>query len=633
MVDETQSRGIIQKKLNVKKKGHTMVAAQANQQVTGAENIIWDLSVFYDGPDDPRITAQADEAQKLAETFAAEFKGRVGELDAEELRDACEKIEAIDDLRYRVYSYAALNYTTNTADAKTGAAFQKAQELLAAVGQQIVFFQLEWNMVPDDKASEVLASPVLDKYRFQLESARRFLPHQLTEAEEQILMDKGVTGASAWRRLFSQIISALRLEFDGQQVNLTKVLTKMYDPDRAVRQRAADAISAAIKSRAMELSFIFNVLAADKASDDRRRSYPAWISERNLDNLAPDPVVEALIETVTGSYELVARHYRLKRVLLGVDELYDYDRYAPLPISESDRLYTWDEARDIVLKAFGQFSPTIADAARVFFENNWIHAPVQPDKRGGAYANPTVPSAHPFVFVNFEGKASNVSTLAHELGHGMHMYLSGNAHGFQGLYTPLTTAEMASTFAEMLVFEDLMKAEPDAKARLAMLAHKVEDSFATIFRQVSMNRFEHAMHTARRSEGELPTERLNELWISTQRAMFGDSVTLRDDYSAWWSYVPHFLEVPGYVYAYAFGELLVLALYNLYKERGADFVPQYVEVLTAGGSDYPDRILAKVGIDLNDPGFWKHGIQALAALVEEEERLARELFPEKFGNA
>lgn len=608
-----------------------MVAAETNQQVTGAENVIWDLSVFYDGPEDPRIAGESSQAQTLADAFAAEFKGRVAELDAEELRDACEKIEAIDDLRYRVYSYAALNYTTDTADPKTGAMFQKAQELQAVVGQKTVFFQLEWNMVPDDKAAAVLASPVLEKYRFQLESARRFLPHQLTEAEEQILMDKSVTGRSAWQRLFSQIISALRLDFDGEQVNMTKVLNKMHDPDRAVRQRAAEAITAALKSRAMELTFIFNVLAADKASDDRRRQYPSWISERNLDNLAPDSVVEALIQTVTGSYELVARHYRLKRVLLGVDTLYDYDRYAPLPIHESDKLYTWDEARQIVLKAFEQFSPVIADAARVFFDNNWIHAPIQPNKRGGAYANPTVPSAHPYVFVNYEGKAQNVSTLAHELGHGMHMYLSGNAHGWQGLYTPLTTAEMASTFAEMLVFEDLMKAEPDAKARLAMLAHKIEDSFATIFRQVSMNRFEDAMHTARREEGELPTDRLNELWITTQRAMFGDSVTLRDDYSAWWSYIPHFLDVPGYVYAYAFGELLVLALYNLYKERGDAFVPQYIDVLKAGGSDYPDRILAKVGVDLNDPGFWNNGIQALAALVEEEERLARELFPDKFG--
>jgi len=607
-----------------------MVTPTVEQRQTGAENVLWDLSVFYAGLNDPQIEADMARTHALADAFAAEYRGRVAALDAEEMRDAIEKQEAIEDSRYRLYSFASLNYATDTANPKVGALFQKVQEFASSVGQKTVFFELEWNNLDDDAAKRIYESPVLEKFRFQLESGRRFKPHQLSEIEEQLMMEKSVTGRSAWVRFFTQLTSAIRIDWDGQTLNMQQTLTKLYNEDRAVRQKASELITAALKARAMELSYVFNVLAADKASDDKRRGYESWIASRNLDNLAPSSVVDALVNTVTANYELVARHYRLKRALLGLDTLTEYDRYAPIPAKDSETFYTWEEAKAIVLKAFRAFDARVADVAEKFFNEHWIHAAILPNKRGGAFASPTVPSAHPFVFVNYEGTADNVKTLAHELGHGLHMYLSGEAHGFQGLYTPLTTAEMASTFAEMLVFEDLMAAEPDAKVRLSMLANKIEDSFATIFRQTAMNRFEDAMHTARRTEGELTPDRLGELWMHTQQAMFGDSVTLGENYKVWWSYIPHFLQTPGYVYAYAFGELLVLALFNLYKERGADFVPQYIAVLEAGGSDYPDAILSKVGVDLNDPNLWESGIAALRALVEEEERLAREVYPEKF---
>lgn len=606
-----------------------MVDAVIEKQ-TGAENVIWDLSVFYSGADDPAIQRDMEQVLAMADKFAADYRGRVAQLDAEEMVDAMKAIEAINDFAGRISSFAFLLYTTDTNNPQYGALVQKITEYNSLLQQKTLFFDLEWKAVDDAQAQKLLADPTLGKYRHPLEADLRYKPHMLSEAEEQILVEKSVTGREAWNRFFTQVMSALRYEYEGEQLTQSQILAKLHDADRETRRKAADAVTRTLQSRSMELTYIFNVLAADKASDDQRRRYESWISSRNLANKAPDAVVEALIAAVTASYDIVARHYQLKRVLLGYDELRDYDRYAPLPIEAADRDYSWDQARETVLNAYSAFSPRLGEVASRFFGENWIHAALLPNKRGGAFASPTVPSAHPFVLVNYTGKARDVMTLAHELGHGAHMYLSAEAQGITGLYTPLTTAEMASVFGEMLVFSDLMNKEPDPAARLAMLAQKIEDSFATVFRQIAMNRFEDGLHTARRGEGELSTERLNQIWMETQKAMFQGSVNLRDEYSQWWSYIPHFLGTPGYVYAYAFGELLVLALFNLYQQRGAEFVPQYLDVLAAGDSDYPDRILAKVGVDLSDPAFWSQGLDTLRQLVEQEEQLAREVYPDKF---
>lgn len=606
-----------------------MVDAVIEKQ-TGAENVIWDLSVFYSGADDPAIQRDMEQVLAMADKFAADYRGRVAQLDAEEMVDAMKAIEAINDFAGRISSFAFLLYATDTNNPQYGALVQKITEHDSLLQQKTLFFDLEWKAVDDAQAQKLLADPTLGKYRHPLEADLRYKPHMLSEAEEQILVEKSVTGREAWNRFFTQVMSALRYEYDGEQLTQSQILAKLHDADRETRRKAADAVTRTLQSRSMELTYIFNVLAADKASDDQRRRYESWISSRNLANKAPDAVVEALIAAVTASYDIVARHYRLKRILLGYDELRDYDRYAPLPIEAADRDYTWEQARETVLNAYSAFSPRLGEVASRFFSENWIHAALLPNKRGGAFASPTVPSAHPFVLVNYTGKARDVMTLAHELGHGAHMYLSAEAQGITGLYTPLTTAEMASVFGEMLVFSDLMNKEPDPAARLAMLAQKIEDSFATVFRQIAMNRFEDGLHSARRGEGELSTERLNQIWMETQKAMFQGSVNLRDEYSQWWSYIPHFLGTPGYVYAYAFGELLVLALFNLYQQRGAEFVPQYLDVLAAGDSDYPDRILAKVGVDLSDPAFWSQGLDTLRQLVEQEEQLAREVYPDKF---
>lgn len=603
----------------------------AIEKKTGAEDVLWDLSIFYSGVDDPAIQRDLDKVMGMADSFAATYRGRIASLDAEEMVDAMIEQETISDAAGRIGSFAFLNYATDTADPKLGALVQKITEYNAQLSQKLMFFDLEWKDVPEEQAQKLLADPTLGKYRHPLEAERRYKPYTLSEPEEQILVEKSVTGRSAWTRLFTQISSAIRYDYDGEQLNQSQILAKLHDADREVRHKGADSLTAGLRARLMELTFIFNILVADKASDDRLRGYPTWISSRNLSNKAPDEVVEALIKSVTASYDVVARHYNLKRVLLGYDALYDYDRYAPIPVKGEEAEYTWEQARDIVTNAYTAFSPRVGEIVRRFFDENWIHAALLPNKRGGAFASPTVPSAHPFVLVNFTGQARDVQTLAHELGHGLHMYLSAEAQGITGLYTPLTTAEAASTFGEMLTFTDLMSKEPDPAVRLAMLAQKVEDSFATIFRQVSMNRFEDGLHTARRSEGELSTERISRIWMDTQRAMFQGSVDLRDEYAIWWSYVQHFLNTPGYVYAYAFGELLVLALFNLYQKRGAAFVPQYLDVLAAGDSDYPDKILAKVGIDLTDPNFWNEGLEAVRKLVDQEEALAREVYPEKFA--
>jgi len=398
------------------------------------------------------------------------------------------------------------------------------------------------------------------------------------------------------------------------------LLARLYRPERALRQRAAEAFSAGLRSNLRVSAYILNNILADKASDDRLRRYPTWLSARNLDNRIDDATVEALVRAVMERCDLVARYYGLKRRLLGLEELADFDRYAPLPAA-CGRL-GWEEARRLVEEAYTGFHPRLGGIARTFFERRWIDAAPAPGKRGGAFSHETVPSAHPYVLLNFEGSPRDVMVLAHELGHGAHQYLS-RGQGLLLADSPLTTSETASVFGEMLAFQSLLAREPEPAGRLALLLQKIEESFATVFRQVAMNRFEAAIHEERRGRGELSPARFGELWLETQNAMFRGSVRLTEDYAVWWSYIPHFLHTPGYVYAYAFGELLVLALYARYRELGEAFPPLYLELLAAGGSDWPEQLLRPLGMDLKDPAFWDRGL----GLLEERVRQAEELAP------
>ncbi len=591
----------------------------SDQQTTGAETVTWDLTDLYTGMADPKLEADLDACDAEADALDAAYRGRIAGLTAAELAGLMVRFEALQETAGRAGTFASLNWAQNTEDPARGALLQRATERGSRLGQKLVFLELELAAAPDDAAAAWLADPALARWRHWLEGVRLFRPHLLTEPEEKILAEKGITGRNAWDRFFDEVHSAARYELDNEQLARDQVLGRLYSPEREVRRQAAAAVTHGLQEMRRTTTYIFNTVLADKASDDRLRNYPTWLSSRNLANQVDDRTVTALVEAVTARYDIVARYYRLKRRLLGLDELFDYDRYAPLPAAE--RRYTWAEAKAIVLSAYTRFDPRMAEIAGRFFAGRWIDAAITPGKLGGAFSHGAVPSVHPYILLNFDGRPREVMTLAHELGHGIHQKLAGVQGALQA-DTPLTTAETASVFGEMLVFQDMMARETDPKVRLAMLTGKIEDSFATAFRQISMNRFEHAMHTARRAEGELTTERFSTLWLETQRAMFGDSVTLTDDYGLWWSYIPHFIGTPGYVYAYAFGELLVLALYARYQQAPDGFADTYIAMLAAGGSDWPHEIVKPLGVDLTDPGFWAHGLSILETMVSEAEALA-----------
>ncbi|HSR49527.1 MAG TPA: M3 family oligoendopeptidase [Acidobacteriota bacterium] len=584
---------------------------------TGAEEVRWDLTDLYESPES--MERELPQIEARAEAFRERHKGNLGSYSAAQMTEALSQYEQIHDEIGRAYSYVYLDWTTNTGDPSKGALLQKVRESYNRVSQTVLFFDLEWIAVPDEQAEELMQSPHLQGYRHYLLLQRRLKQHVLSEPEEKILSEKSVTGRSAWNRFFDETLGATRFTLEGEEMSEQEVLAKLHDADRDRRRQAALSLTEGLQRRLRETTFVFNTLLADKASDDRLRNYPHWLAGRNLANQVSDEAVENLIEAVTGRYDLAARYYSLKKSLLKYDELYDYDRYAP--IAQSDRRYDWSQARSIVLDAYEDFHPEMARVAGLFFDKNWIDAPVVRFKRGGAYSHSTVPSAHPYVFLNYTGRDRDVQTLAHELGHGVHQYLA-RKQGVLHCDTPLTMAETASVFGEMLVFESLRRKEKKPANELAMLVAKIDDSMATVFRQISMNRFEHQIHRARREEGELSSQRISEMWMETQSRMFQGSVSLMDHYSCWWSYIPHFVHTPGYVYAYAFGELMVMALFARYRDEGASFASKYLELLAAGGSDWPDELASRVGVDLKDQQFWAQGLKAIEDLISQAESLA-----------
>ena len=588
---------------------------------TGAETVRWDLSALYDSPDDPALAADLASALEDAKSFSQRLHGRVGALSAAELAAATDELEAINERIDRVGAFAYLRFATDTGDPARGALLQTVEERSTAIATELLFVELEWAAVPDARAAELLADPALARWRHFLEAARRFRPHLLTEPEEKVLAEKTVTGRSAWSRLFTQVTDAISVELDGQTVPLEEALSRLHHPDRAVRQAAGHAVTRALEPGLPVRTYIFNTILADQSTDDRLRAFPTWISSRNLSNEIDESTVEALVSSVTARYDLPARWYRLKARLLGLDELNEHDRYAPLLPDE--REVDWPEARRTVLDAYRSFSPQMADIAAGFFDR-YIDAPVVPGKQGGAFSHPAVPAAHPYVLLNFTARRRDVMTLAHELGHGVHQVLA-NGQGLFNAATPLTLAETASIFGETVTFARLLDDEHEPGARLALVASRIEDISASVFRQTAMNRFEDAVHNLRRTEGELSAERFGEEWLRTQREMFGDSVRISDEYAAWWSYIPHVIHTPGYVYAYAFGNLLALAIYARYETEGAAFVPSYLELLAAGGSDRPEALAALVGVDLTDPEFWNAGLAVIGDLVDEAEKLADSL--------
>jgi oligoendopeptidase F len=585
-----------------------------------ADDVRWNLADLHDGPD--AVKDALDDAADEAEAFAAMYRGDVAALDAEHLAAALARYEGLADRLGRAYTYAYLHWSTDTNDPARGALLQHVKEAYTQIHQRLLFFELEWAAVDAERAQALMDDPALDGYRHYLELEQLQKDYRLSEPEEKILSEKSVTGRGAWTRFFDETLGAARYTLDGDELTQQQILAKLYEPDRDLRRRAALAFTEGLEESLRTTTFVFNTVLADKASTDRLRGYDHWLASRNLANEVDDATVEALVAAVTSRYDLVARFYRLKRRLLGLGELMDYDRYAP--VGEADAAYDWDEARGMVLDAYGDFHPEMEATARRFFDEAWIDAALAPGKRSGAFSHGAVPSAHPYVLLNYTGKARDVQTLAHELGHGVHQFLS-REQGVLQSSTPLTTAETASVFGEMLVFQRLLRREDDPQNRLAMLVGKIDDTLATVFRQTAMNRFEDRIHTARREEGELAPDALHAMWRATQEAMFEGSVTLGDHYDLWWSYIPHFVHTPGYVYAYAFGELLVLALYARYQEAGDAFAEQYLDLLRAGGSDWPHRLVADLGVDLTDLDFWHQGLAEIEALIARAEDLAEDV--------
>ncbi|MDF1614874.1 M3 family oligoendopeptidase [Desulfurivibrio dismutans] len=578
----------------------------------GTTEVIWQLTDLYQGAEDPLLTANLATCEEEAGAIRAEFAGRLAELEAAGLLDLIRRLESLEARLGRAATYAYLNFATQTKDAAAGALLQKIREAGSRISKETVFFELEWSRLAAATAEQLLAAPELAEYRHYLAALRRYAPHLLSDAEEALLIERAPAGRSSWTTLFDKVMGHLRFGEDGRSEE--EVLSDLYLPDRDRRRRAAAELTTGLNSQLHVLTHTFNTLLADKMIDDRQRRYPHWLSSMNLYNELNDPTVETLTKAVTARYDIPQRYYRLKRQILGLDELLDYDRYAPLPDLPTTTV-DWSQCRELVLQAFHDFSPEMADYAELFFQRRWIHAPLREGKRGGAFAHPAVPEVHPYIMINYTGNLRDISTVAHELGHGVHQYLAAR-QGYYNSSTTLVLAETASVFAELLLFQRQLGLIKTPEARRAFTCQKLESIFATVFRQIAMNRFEDRVHNARRREGELSSEQISAHWRASQEEMFADSVKLTEDYHSWWSYIPHFLSTPGYVYSYAFGELLVLALFKLYQQDPADFVPKYLELLKAGGSATPYELVAPFGVDLDNPAFWAGGLQVIDEMLQ-----------------
>ncbi len=595
---------------------------------TGAEGIRWNLRDLYKGIGDPGIERDIKKVQKSAERFEKKYRNKIrsAKLSPQTLLRAVRELEQISESTGKLLSYAHLLFAGDTNSSKYGAFLQYIQEKVTGIKKKLIFFQLEWIKLPERTAGKMLRDKKLSPYAHFLRHYRKYKPHSLSEPEEKILAEKTNTGSAAFCRLFDEVINNLEFKIRSngkvQSLTQTEVLSLLYHPERKVRKAASVSLTKGLEENSHVITYIFNTLLNDHSINDRLRSYPHIMAHRNLNNEIDEETVSTLLRSCVKNYRTVKEYYGLKKKLLNLSKMYDYDRYAP--IAAKDRTIKYSEAKKIILEAFGDFSPKMAQVAKMFFDKNWIDAELREGKRGGAFSHSCVPSVHPYVLVNYSGKMRDVMTVAHELGHGIHQYLSRKQGYFQS-DTPLTTAETASVFAEMLVFDKLIKTEKSKKAKLSLMCGKLEDAFATVFRQVVMTRFEESLHTKRRREGELTKEKISKLWMQANRAMFGSSVELTDNYNIWWMYIPHFIHSPFYCYAYSFGELLVLALYQKYLHEGRAFVPKYLDMLSTGGSEPPYKVIEKVGVNIKDPDFWQGGLDLLSSMVKETVELSKTL--------
>lgn len=597
----------------------TMTTDPTKASKTGAENIEWDLTDLYTGIDEAGLGGDLASIEKRAQSFRGKWNGRLDEISIPEFVTMIEEYENLVETFDRMGSYTNLLWSTDSENTEYGRLLQTVRETLSRANSHLIFVSTQLSHLSETRFSELLSAPELASRRHWLERVLEFKPYTLSEEVERALSAKSITARASWVRLHDEVANSQVFKFNGQELTLAAISKLSYEKDRETRKAATEALSAGLAEEARTHAFVFNTIIADCETNQRLRGYPSWISSRNLENEVSDESVQTLINAVVDRYDLVRRYYGVKQRLLGLDEFHDYDRNAV--VGTETTTWTWEAARDLVIDAYTSFDPKAGEIAAMFFEKNWIHAPVRKGKRSGAYSAGTIASVHPYVFINFTGTARDVQTLAHELGHGIHQYLS-RQQGPLLMDTPLTIAETASVFGEMITFKKLYEGATTDTERLALVMSKLDGMIATVFRQIALNRFEEAMHTTRRKQGELSLAQINEIWVRTQRDQFGDSIILSPGYELWWSYISHFIHTPGYVYAYAFGELLVLALYEIFKKDPEDFTPKYMQLLANGGSKCPKDLLTPFGIDINDPTFWSTGLNFIERFITEAERLA-----------
>ncbi len=591
--------------------------SETSLAVAAAEPLpAWDLSDLYPSPDSPSVATDFERSASQAKAFSTAYAGKLATLPGAALAAAIAEFERIEEILGRLASYASLLFAGDSTDPVVAQFYQTVNERVTTISSDLLFFTLELNRLDDAVLDRKLADPALARYRPWLRDLRVFRPHQLADDLEKLLHEKEITGHSAWNRLFDETIAAMRVPLGGEDLTISGVLNKMSDRDRTVREAAGKAIGEAFNQNLRLFSLITNTLAKDKEIIDTWRHYPRPGSYRNRSNMVEDEVVDALVSAVRGSYPRLAhRYYSMKARWLGLPKLQHWDRNAPLP-QDDDRIIPWEEARDRVLTAYGAFSPELASVGKRFFDKPWIDATLKPGKSGGAFAHPTVPAAHPYLLVNYHGRTRDVMTLAHELGHGVHQILAGG-QGYLMSGTPLTLAETASVFGEMLTFRALLDSATPAQRRI-MLASKVEDMLNTVVRQVAFYRFEALLHDERR-KGELLPERIGELWLQVQTESLGPAFEFTPEYSVFWAYVPHFIHSPFYVYAYAFGDCLVNALYSVFQNGHPGFQAKYLDMLRAGGTKRHKELLAPFGLDASDPAFWTRGLDVIAGFIDELE--------------
>ena len=577
----------------------------------------WNLADLYTAPDSPHIEADLNRAATDAKAFQESYAGRLAELPGQGVATAMERFQAIDEVLGKVMSYAQLLFSADSTDAVAGQFYQSMMERCTAISAHLLFFRLELNRIDDALLEAKFADPAFARWRPYLRDLRVWRQHQLSDELERFVHEREVTGRAAWSRLFDETVAGMRVPFEGETLTVNAALNKLSDPDREVRKLAAGAIGAAFEERTKLFSLITNTLAKDKEIIDTWRQLPRPGSDRNLSNVVEDEVVDALVSAVVADYpRLSHRYYRMKAKWLGLPKLQHWDRNAPLP-GDDDRQVAWPDAEATVLGAYKRFDPELGGIGQRFFDQRWIDAAPRDGKSGGAFAHPTVPSAHPYILMNFHGRTRDVMTLAHELGHGVHQVLAAE-QGYLMAGTPLTLAETASVFGEMLTFQAMLDAETDPARRRLMLAGKVEDMLNTVVRQIAFYRFETLVHDERR-KGEILPERLGEIWLQVQTESLGPAFEFTPEYKVFWSYVPHFIHSPFYVYAYAFGDCLVNALYAVFQSGHPGFQDKYRAMLRAGGTKVHRDLLAPFGLDASDPAFWRRGLDIIAGFINQLE--------------